>query len=343
MKYIKYSILLIMSMLFMFSCATKKYLLDEQSKIERSYMTADSLLYDSLSVKSTAADQLQDSLISNIKISSDTLFFNLMSDLGMKNKELDSLDFRLNSQAQFIDSLSASLDTLQGLKSSFQDADYSLYDLAKVKGMLDSLTVNQKHLSRELQYMIRDLNLIERNMMDIMNYSNNSIKSQMRISDLNVKRTLYKNNSKAMQMVMIYLMTRSSAQPEDFLSYIDSIYAMGDNLDTVRVNLPGRSDSILEVPEMEEESPSADSLTTTEADSGKNELTYPDSTLSDSTIIPLINEINDSSAVDSVINIIIDSLSVEDSSAIELEGSQKDSSVSDPADSTQNSSEPAPK
>ena len=228
-------IFLTLSALMFFSCATKKYIAETTEQLEKKFSQADSIAYQSIINESQNINSSQDSLISSLNVRSDTSFMNLMKIIDEKNRRLDSLNSDLLFQQNLIDSLSTQIDTIQGLKTDFMDADYSMYDLATVKNHLDSLTINQQHLSRELQYMIRDLNLIERNMMDIMNYSNNSIKSQMRMPDISVKRTLYRNNSKALQMVMAYLMNRSYADPAEFLAYIDSIYALGDNLDTLTV------------------------------------------------------------------------------------------------------------
>ncbi|MDZ7797155.1 MAG: hypothetical protein U5N56_09005 [Candidatus Marinimicrobia bacterium] len=159
----------------------------------------------------------------------------MMGKIYRKNIQIDSLQRFLQEQSGYIDSLKADVDTLQNLETRFKDADYSVFDFSHIKTTLDSLMINQKHLSRELQYMIRDLNLIERNIMDIMNYSINSLKSQLQASNMMMKQNLYKNNAKAYKMIMIYLMENSSSRPEKLLAYIDSVYAMGDALDTVKV------------------------------------------------------------------------------------------------------------
>ncbi|MBN2780715.1 MAG: hypothetical protein JXR21_01985, partial [Candidatus Marinimicrobia bacterium] len=54
-------------------------------------------------------------------------------------------------------------------------------------------------------------------------------------STVMTKRSLYKNSATAYKMVMVYLMTNVSSDPEKLLDYIDSVYAMGDALDTVKV------------------------------------------------------------------------------------------------------------
>ena len=119
-------------------------------------------------------------------------------------------------------------------------------DLSRVKSDLDSLVISERHLARELQYMIRDLNLIERNMMDIMNYSLNSMKAQLQASDVMMERSLYRNNSTAQKLIMVYLMTNTSNDPNELLTYIDSIYAMGPALDTVNVSfgVPAEQDTV---------------------------------------------------------------------------------------------------
>ena len=169
-------------------------------------------------------------------MNTDSLFLDLMGEIYKKNHQLDSLESVILTQSVYIDSLISDVDTLQALETRFKDADYSLMDLSRVKSDLDSLVISERHLSRELQYMIRDLNLIERNLMDIMNYSMNSMKAQLQASDVMMERSLYKNNSTAQKMIMVYLMSNPSNDPNALLEYIDSIYAMGPALDTVEVS-----------------------------------------------------------------------------------------------------------
>jgi hypothetical protein len=68
-----------------------------------------------------------------------------------------------------------------------------------------------------------------------MNYSMNSMKAQLQASHVEIKRSLYKNNATAYKLIMIYLMNNVSSEPEKLLAYIDSVYSMGDKLDTVQV------------------------------------------------------------------------------------------------------------
>ena len=158
-----------------------------------------------------------------------------MDEIYQKSIEIDSLQNCLQVQSKFIDTLMVNVDTLQGLHAHFEDADYSAFDFSRIKTSLDSLMINQKHLSHELQYMIRDLNLIERNLMDIIKYSMNSMKVQILASNDMMNKSFYKNNATAYKMIMIYLMSHASSEPDKLLTYIDSVYAMGDALDTVTV------------------------------------------------------------------------------------------------------------
>jgi hypothetical protein len=222
--------------LLLTGCATKSYVLLEEERILKKSESADSLIVDQMNLVNNQQDFRQDSLYSDIMMNTDSLFLDLMSELYLKSYVIDSLQSTLVTQGVYIDSLIADVDTLQLLETRFKDANYSLFDLSRVKTNLDSLMINQKHLSRELQYMIRDLNLIERNLMDIMNYSMNSMKAQLQASNMMMERQLYKNNATAYKMVMVYLMTNSSTDPNGLLSYIDSIYAMGPALDTVDVS-----------------------------------------------------------------------------------------------------------
>jgi len=221
--------------LLLAGCATKSYVLLEDERFYKQSELADSVIVEQLNSVNNKQDYRQDSLYTNIMMNTDSLFLDLMGELYLKSHEIDSLQSTLTTQGIFIDSLIADVDTLQLLETRFKDANYSLFDLSRIRTNLDSLMINQKHLSRELQYMIRDLNLIERNLMDIMNYSMNSMKAELQASNMMMERQLYKNNATAYKMVMIYLMTNSSTDPNKLLTYIDSIYAMGPALDTVKI------------------------------------------------------------------------------------------------------------
>ncbi len=231
----RYITFLLVLILLLSSCATKSYVRLEGERFQKQLVSADSTIVHQLSSENQAQDIKQDSLFTTLMMETDSLFLDMMSDIRIKNQEIDSLQNILITQGVFIDSLIADVDTLQVLQTRFKDADYSMFDFSKIKTNLDSLMINQKHLSRELQYMIRDLNLIERNLMDIMNYSMNSMKAQLQASNIMMERQLYKNNATAYKMVMVYLMTNSSTDPNGLLDYIDSIYAMGPALDTVKV------------------------------------------------------------------------------------------------------------
>ncbi len=246
-------------------CATKSYVRMENQRLYEEAEKADSLIVRKLEMSRETQLQRQDSLYTAIRNDNDSLFFGLLDDLRQKNREIDSLEQTLQRQSRFIDSLKADVDTLQNLETRFKDADYSIFDFSHIKTTLDSLMINQKHLSRELQYMIRDLNLIERNIMDIMNYSINSLKSQLQAQDMMMKRSLYENNAKAYKMIMIYLMENASSGPEKLMDYIDSVYAMGDALDTVNVRY-GSYSGTEEGPEVsidEPETPAEEAVTDT--------------------------------------------------------------------------------
>ena len=216
-------------------CATKSYVRLEDERLVKQTLSADSTIIHKMNMADTQQYYLQDSLFSAIMLETDSMFMNMMGEIRIKNFEIDSLQSVLSSQSIYIDSLMADVDTLQALKTRFKDTDYSMLDFSRIKTNLDSLTINQKHLSRELQYMIRDLNLIERNLMDIMNYSMNSLKTNLQTQNMMMQRSLYKNSATAYKMVMVYLMSNSSTDPNKLLSYIDSIYAMGSALDTEKV------------------------------------------------------------------------------------------------------------
>lgn len=226
---------LVMTFFFFGSCATKSYVRMENQRLYEEAEKADSTIVSKIEMNKDLQLQRQDSLYSKLQRDNDSLFLELMEESYRKNTRIDSLQSLLQYQSRYIDSLQADIDTLQRLETRFKDADYSIFDFSHIKTTLDSLMINQKHLSRELQYMIRDLNLIERNIMDIMNYSINSLKSQLQASNMMMKENLYKNNAKVHKMIMIYLMQNSSSRPEKLLTYIDSVYAMGDALDTVNV------------------------------------------------------------------------------------------------------------
>lgn len=231
-RYITYFLLFIF---LMAGCATKQYVLLEDERIFKQLSSADSSMMVQVIHDNAAQDSRQDSIYRAMMLDTDSLFLDLMGEIYRKNYQLDSLESIIQTQSVYIDSLISDVDTLQALETRFKDADYSLMDLSRVKSELDSLVISERHLSRELQYMIRDLNLIERNLMDIMNYSMNSMKSQLQASDVIMQRSLYKNNSTAQKMIMIYLMTNPSNDPNALLEYIDSIYALGPALDTVKV------------------------------------------------------------------------------------------------------------
>jgi len=232
-RWITYFIVIV---LLFAGCATKSYVRLEDEKYNKELSAADSTLLVELENKNQKLNSRQDSLYSELMLDTDSLFLDLMGEIYLKSYEIDSLQSILTTQSIYIDSLMTDVDSLQVLETRFKDANYTMFDLARIRSNLDSLMINQKHLSRELQYMIRDLNLIERNLMDIMNYSMNSMKSQLQTSNLMMERSLYKNNATAYKMIMIYLMTNSSNDPSKLLSYIDSVYSMGPALDTVEVS-----------------------------------------------------------------------------------------------------------
>ncbi len=235
---------LISMMLILAGCATKSYVRLEDERLTKFTSQADSTIIEQLKADKNQQLFYQDSLYAKLTQDTDSLFISMMAEIYRKNIRIDSLQQELQLQSVFIDSLIADVDTLERLQTRFKDADYTIFDFSRLKSNLDSLMINQKHLSRELQYMIRDLNLIERNLMDIMNYSINSLKAQLQASTVMTKRSLYKNSATAYKMVMVYLMTNVSSDPEKLLNYIDSVYAMGDALDTVKVQFaaPGGRD-----------------------------------------------------------------------------------------------------
>lgn len=242
-RYITY---ILLSLFLLTGCATKSYVRLEDERFHKQLSLADSTLMVQMAKENMVQDVKQDSIYRAVMLDTDSLFLDLMGEIYGKNRELDSLQSVLNTQRIYIDSLMIDVDSLQVLETRFKDADYTMFDLSRIRTNLDSLMINQKHLARELQYMIRDLNLIERNMMDIMNYSINSLKTQLQTSNMMMQRSLYKNNSTAQKMIMIYLMTNESNDPNELLTYIDSIYAMGPALDTVNVSfgVPAEQDTV---------------------------------------------------------------------------------------------------
>jgi hypothetical protein len=228
-------ILIIVLVLLLTGCATKTYVRLEDERLVKQTFFADSTIIQNMNMENIRQNYFQDSLFSVIKLETDSMFMDVLGEISIKNDEIDSLQGVLSIQSIYIDSLIADVDTLQALKTHFKDTDYSMFDFSRIQTNLDSLIINQKHLSRELQYMIRDLNLIERNLMDIMNYSMNSLKMNLQASNMMMQRSLYKNSATAYKMVMVYLMTNASTNPNKLLSYIDSVYAMGNALDTVKV------------------------------------------------------------------------------------------------------------
>ena len=228
-------ILIIVLVLLLTGCATKTYVRLEDERLVKQTFSADSTIIQNMNMENIRQNYFQDSLFSVIKLETDSMFMDVLGEISIKNDEIDSLQGVLSIQSIYIDSLIADVDTLQALKTRFKDTDYSMFDFSRIQTNLDSLIINQKHLSRELQYMIRDLNLIERNLMDIMNYSMNSLKTNLQASNMMMQRSLYKNSATAYKMVMVYLMTNASTDPNKLLIYIDSVYAMGNALDTVNV------------------------------------------------------------------------------------------------------------
>ncbi|MDD3095118.1 MAG: hypothetical protein WC372_00565 [Candidatus Neomarinimicrobiota bacterium] len=216
-------------------CATKSWVQLENQRLYQQSARTDSTLLILMQQEREQRVLQQDSIFSAMQLEHQSLFLDMMNELYQKSYEIAELEEQIAEQSVFIDSIIADVDTLQRLQTRFKDADYSIFDLSRVKTTLDSLIINQKHLSRELQYMIRDLNLIERNMMDIMNYSLNNYKNQMLSGDAKIKQDLYRHSSTAYKMIMLYLMSNASSDPNKLLDYIDSVYDMGDALDTVQV------------------------------------------------------------------------------------------------------------
>ena len=238
---------LLLFVILLTGCATKSYVRLEDERVYKDLSSVDSTMMLKINAENSAQDTKRDSIVREMSLDTDSLFLDLMGEIYRKDQQLDSLQNIVNTQSIYIDSLIADVDTLQALETRFKDADYSLMDLSRVKSELDSLVISERHLSRELQYMIRDLNLIERNLMDIMNYSMNSMKTQLQNSNVMMQRSLYKNSSTAQKMIMVYLMTNSSNDPNELLTYIDSIYAMGPALDTVNVQFgaPESADTLI--------------------------------------------------------------------------------------------------
>ena len=226
------------------ACATKSFVMEENIRLSEQIARTDSILLQQLEVQQRMLSQRQDSIYYRVQQNYDELLLDLMSELYDKSYRIDSIQNIMQGQGKVIDDIMLNVDTLQQLQALFEDAEYSIFNLSELKTTLDSLIINQRHLSRELQYMIRDLNLIERNLMDIMNYSMNSMKAQLQASHQEIKRSLYKNNATAYKLIMVYLMSNVSSEPEKLLAYIDSIYAMGDELDTVQVEFRTPSGSL---------------------------------------------------------------------------------------------------
>lgn len=237
---------LLITAMILAGCATKSYVQYETQRLMQESARSDSTMQQQLREEQMLRSREQDSLFVSLQNEHNSLFLDLMGELYQKNYEISALREQIDEQAVHIDSLTADIDTLQRLQTRFKDADYSIFDLSRVKTTLDSLIINQKHLSRELQYMIRDLNLIERNLMDIMNYSMNTHKNQLLAADMMMKNELYKNNATAYKLIMVYLMNNSSSEPEQLLNYIDSVYAMGDALDSVEVHFRSPAPSIID-------------------------------------------------------------------------------------------------
>jgi hypothetical protein len=149
----------------------------EDDRLTQDKFISDSTLMVEILNRSDRQDFLRDSLYNDLNAQTEGIIIDLMGELYFKSFQIDSLQYLLSIQGEFLKSLTSDVDTLQMLETKFKDADYSLYDLSRISASLDSLNSNQKDLSRELNYMIRDLGLIERNLMDIMNYSMNSMKN----------------------------------------------------------------------------------------------------------------------------------------------------------------------
>lgn len=222
--------------LFLAGCATKSYVMQENERLKQDSFISDSTLMVEILNRGDRQDFLRDSLYNDLNAQTEGIIIDLMGELYFKSYQIDSLQKVLSSQGEYLDNLTSDVDTLQKLGTKFKDADYSLYDLSRISANLDSLNSNQKNLSREVNYMIRDLGLIERNLMDIMNYSMNSMKNKLQTSTMMFNHALYKHNSTAFKMIMVYLMTNTSADPNSLLSYIDSVYALGPELDTIQVS-----------------------------------------------------------------------------------------------------------
>ncbi len=228
------------------SCATKSYVRLENERIQNESVASDSTLMVEILNRSDRQDYVRDSLFYDLSNQTQSIIIDLMGELYYKSYQIDSLESKLANQAVFLDSITTDVTNLQKLESRFGDADYSMYDLSQISANLDSLNSNQKYLSRELQYMIRDLGLIERNLMDIMNYSINSMKNRLNTSTAMMNHALYHHNATAYKLIMVYLMTNNSSDPNELLTYIDSVYSLGPALDTINVSfdLPSDSSSI---------------------------------------------------------------------------------------------------
>ncbi|MFA6618366.1 MAG: hypothetical protein WCT23_04790 [Candidatus Neomarinimicrobiota bacterium] len=221
--------------LILSGCATKSYVLSENERLTQEIVASDSTLLVKILNNSDRHHFLRDSLYNDLNAQTEGIIIDLMGELYLKSFLIDSLETELSIQSDYLQNLTSELDTLQALETKFKDADYSMHDLSRISGDLDSLNLNQKKLSRDLNYMIRDLGLIERNLMDIMNYSMSSLKNTLQASTMMFNRALYKHNATANKMIMIYLMTNSPSEPNSLLAFIDSVYSLGPALDTMEV------------------------------------------------------------------------------------------------------------
>ena len=230
--------------IFLVSCATKSYVRLEDERIHKEVLSSDSTLMMQIMDKSDHQDYMRDSLYNDLSNETEAIVIDLMGELYYKSSQIDSLQNALNAQAHFLDSITADVNKIQMLESKFKDADYSMYDLGKITENLDSLNANQKTLNREMGYLIRDLGLIERNIMDIMNYSMKSLRNRLQASTMMMNHALYNHSATAYKMIMIYLMSNASSDPNELLEYIDSVYALGPGLDTIEVSFDVPEDSI---------------------------------------------------------------------------------------------------
>lgn len=230
--------------LILSGCATKSFVLSENERLTQNLIASDSTLMVEILNKSDLHHFLRDSLYNDLNAQTEGIIIDLMGELYIKSFQIDSLKTALSTQNEYLENLISEVDTLRMLDIKFKDADYTMFDFARISGNLDSLNANQKKLSSDLNYMIRDLGLIERNLMDIMNYSMNSLKNNLRASTTMFNHALYHHNATANKMIMVYLMTNTKSDPNSLLAYIDSVYSLGPALDTIQVNY-GSPDSTL--------------------------------------------------------------------------------------------------